>query len=138
MGFKREAKLYRLKFEDPELNGFQCLMRSLSIREFRDLATLGDTLQSRGDGTEKAFTALFGLVASKLQEWNLEDEDGQPVPSTLEGIEGQELDFVMQVVTAWMTAIAGVAPPLPESLNSGETSPAVQLHLAEASSSLAS
>jgi hypothetical protein len=137
MGFKREPRLYRLKFEDPELDGFECLMRSLSIREFRHLAGLAAVMQKQGEETEQAITDLFGMVAGKLQDWNLEDDDG-PVPADLDGIEAQDVDFVLEIVMAWMEAIAGVPSPLPGTSPSGGTSPAAQLRLAEASSSLAS
>ena len=135
MGYKKEATLYRLKFQDPGFGGFECVMKSLTIKQFKKLASMSDELKSGAEGAEDALDNLFGTMAKKLVSWNLEDEDGNPVPATAEGIEDQELDFILQILMAWMDGVAGVTKGLGKDSNSGETSLEEQLQLASLSTS---
>ena len=115
MGFKRGPKIFRLEFEDPDLNGLTVRARSLPLGEFIDLANIDTVTAAQTD-------RVIRLFASCLVEWNLENEFGDPVPATYEGILAQELDFMIQIISAWMEAIGSVAPPLPDGSNAGATS----------------
>jgi len=110
MGYRRSPKAYRLKFEDPDLAGLEVTARSLPLGDFLKVAELAGT--GAGNGMKSA-GQLFAAFASALVEWNLEDDDGQPVPATLEGVHSQELDFMMTVVMAWIQAMSAVDTPLP-------------------------
>jgi hypothetical protein len=130
MGFTRARKKYRLKFEDPELEGFEVVMGSLSIGEFTDLTGMVDGQQSA-----EGVTALLEKFAGSIDSWNLEDEKGTPVPATFDGVKTQDLDFIMAIVVAWMDAIAGVDPTLRASANGTGTFPEVSLPMEPLSSS---
>ncbi len=51
---------------------------------------------------------LFTGFADALVSWNLENEDGSPVPATADGLKSQDIDFVMQIVSAWIAALSQV------------------------------
>lgn len=136
MGYRREPKLYRLRFEDPSMEGFECLCRSVSIERFMALTGLagGTDLARQAEGAME----MFGIFAEALVSWNLEDEDGEKVPATLEGVRAQDLDFMLPIIVAWQEAIAAVAPPLPSSSNGGATSLERSIPMAPLSPSLQS
>ena len=118
MGYKRTPKLYQLTFEDHP--GLEVTMRALDIDGFTKLARLAGGLKNvdlrRAEGPElnaalAAMDEMFARFAKALREWNLEDDDG-PVPATAEGVRGQDLDFILEILTGWMDAIASVDTPL--------------------------
>jgi hypothetical protein len=116
MGFKRDPKQYRLKWaEGHEFYGLEVTMRSLPINEFLQMTEL-----TTKDATDvRAAQELFRTFGSALLDWNLEDEKDEPVPATYDGVIAQDLDFIMAIVMAWMTALSEVAPPLPQSSDAG-------------------
>ena len=144
MGFKRGGTVYKLVWPEGDDNhGMEARMRGLSVAELMQLGKLGDLdlTGAGGQPTADAMAALDGILelfASKLVSWNLEDDDDQPVPTTLEGVRAQDLDFVMEMIDAWMTAAAGVAPPLSQNSTGGETFPVESLPMEPLSGSLAS
>ena len=122
MGFKHQAKVYRLVFDDPELEGLEVRARSLSIAEARD------------DDRK-----VLDSFADALVSWNLEDENGQPLPATLETLETYpDVDFMNLIMDTWMTAVAGVDEELGKDSSSGEQSPEASLPMEPLSPSLAS
>lgn len=118
VGYRRPVKAYRLKFADEDMAGLDVTARSLPIGEFlklTELATLGDDPKAAAEGAAD----VFRVFAAALVGWNLEDADGTPVPATYEGITGQDFDFVMKIVSAWMSAMSDVTPPLLNGSSSG-------------------
>jgi hypothetical protein len=65
---------------------------------------------------------FFGGFAKYLVEWNLENDDDTPVPATVEGLQSQDLGFVMRIVQAWLEGVQAAAPPLPQPSSSGRPS----------------
>lgn len=145
-GFKRKKKLYRLKFVDSDLDGLEVLMRSVStgrMLEIQEMASASKAaVASKGDGDDpmdmSAVKSMVGMIADAMVSWNLEDDDDTPVPATTEGLLDQDIDFLMQIVTAWTEAIAGVAAPLERSSTGGVNALEVSLPMETLSSSLAS
>lgn len=133
MGYKRTRKRYKLRFEDPDLAGFEVVMGSLSIGEFMDLTSMVQADPKEGAASTNR---LLGKFSRSIVSWNLEDDDGRPVPATLEGVQTQELGFIMQVVMAWMDAIAAVDPTSRAGANGGGTFPEVSLPMEPLSPSL--
>jgi len=119
--------------------GLEVVARSLSIGEFIKVTGMADKFS--GEDTAAATGGvkdLFEMLGKSLVSWNLEDLYGDPVPADYTGIQGQELDFILAIVNAWISAIADVAPPLPAGSSSPVTSPAESLGLESVSSSLPS
>jgi len=140
VGYVRKRRVYRLRFEDEELDGLVVKVRSASVGrllEFmRFLAGLsGDDLTA--DDVEK-FAGLFESFADVLQEWNVEDEDGRPVPATLEGVRSQDGDFVMAIMRVWFQAVTQPPAPLPATSSAGGPSAVPPLPMEPLSPSRAS
>ena len=122
MGYKRGPRIYRLIFDDPEYEGLEVRASSLTIRRMRELMNLQDTNTDDPAEAGKATDKLFTTFADCLISWNLEDELGNPVPATLDGIESQESDFILPVITTWMETISGATGPLDQTSSDGEPS----------------
>lgn len=103
MGFERKRKVFKLKFADPEFDGLEVLAASPSMDTFVAIA------RHAGKNVDtEALDELLGHFCVSLISWNLE-EDGVPVPATVEGLRTQEPDFVLEVVDAWMDAVNGTS-----------------------------
>jgi len=128
--YQRKRKLYQLRFEDHP--GLEITMRGLSIDGFMALARSAAKMQGldisalKGPELEQAMDdidSLFTRFAASLKAWNLDDEYGRPVEAGLDGVRGQELDFILEITIAWMDAIASVDPTLPQPANGHGTFP---------------
>jgi hypothetical protein len=133
VGKRRDPKKYRLTFADGDYEGLHMTLRSVTIRELRDLRA------DRPDETLQETTERMAqVIADHLVEWDREDEAGNLLPTTLESLLDEEPDFIQLVVAEWTKAIAGVPAPLESGSPSGELS-AVESILTEIpSESLAS
>ena len=129
-GYVRQAKVYKLRFDDPEMNGLVVRMHGL---------TAGQLLETgRWSEDPEGVESLFRLFASKLVDWNLEEPEGVPVPTTYEAVLGQEDDLILAVIAAWQEAVAGVPAPLAKRSNGGGPSLVASLPMEPLSSSQAS
>jgi hypothetical protein len=131
VGF-REPSTITLVFEPgDEYHGLEARVRSMSIAAWLQSSGLdgGD-----GDGPAATIQRFYDHLVS----WNLEDENGQPVPVT--DAPNRDSRMIRRLNNAWMDALTGVhkADPLPEPSNSGETSPAPPIPMAPLSQSQAS
>ncbi|WP_367138843.1 MULTISPECIES: hypothetical protein [Streptomyces] len=133
MGYKRNPKVYRLKFQDGDMAGLEVTLRSVSVGQSIALGALGSDT-SNGDTMER----MVQLLAERIVEWNLEDENGVPVPPTLEALKNEDMDFILAIINEWTSAAAGVPAPLGSPSPSGETSPEASLPMEPLSASLAS
>lgn len=75
-GYRREPTMYALKFEDPQFEGLEVMAKSLPLGEFLAM----QRLQGRAAEDTDAAEQVLRKLASVLVSWNLEDEQGQPVP----------------------------------------------------------
>ena len=115
MGYRRQPTVYRLIFSEYE--GLEVMARSCSVEEMLKVTGLAAQMSSSPD--DKQLTELFGFFAKRLVSWNLEDEDGKPVPATLKGLLGEEMGFILNIVQAWVRAITGVSSPLQNGSSNG-------------------
>src|SRR5215471_17532234 len=121
MGFTR--KPYHLTWpEDHDLHGLEVTTKGLSIERLFKMTRLAQGLGANNTPDTQAETAtkLFTEFAKCLISWNLEEEDGTPIPPTAESVCDQDMGFMIGLVFAWMDAVAGVDNPLPQNSNSGE------------------
>lgn len=133
MGSRRNPKQYKLKFTDGDYEGLEVVMRSVTIREMRQLrGTSSD--ESEGD----IFEELLGVVASHLVSWTREDENGQPLPPTMDSLEDEEPALIHIIIGKWTEAASGVSAPLEQPSNSGEPSVVESIPMEALSPSLAS
>lgn len=135
MGYKRPGRTFLLKFSAPDMAGFECEMRSLSVGNLLKMTRLASEVAS---GKEEGAEELLRLFASRLVSWNLEDGGG-PVPADFDGVATvEDLPFLMRVIMAWAEAVASVDTPLPEGSSNGRLSEEASLNLAASSRSLGS
>lgn len=133
MGYQAPSKGFLIRIDAHP--GFEAKAGSLSIEQYLQLELALDsdsapTVPEQVANMEK----ILEIFAGALTEWNLEDQ-GEPVPATLEGVRSQESGFVLQIVRGWREAMAFVPPPLPEGSNSGESAPELSLPTATLSPS---
>ncbi|MGH3381368.1 MAG: hypothetical protein ACRDP6_42215 [Actinoallomurus sp.] len=130
MGYKRN-KIYKLVFADPEFEGLEVRARSVSTGKFLEiveLAKLRDRESTELSAEDMAkVTGMLEVFAGALISWNLEDDDDQPVPATHEGLLSQDLDFVLDLVKAWMDAVVSVPDDVGKGSASGVTFPEASL-----------
>ncbi len=124
MAYKRERRVYVMTFDDPEYEGLEIRVRSIPIREFHSLLALDPESKDSAVRAESINKMLFAF-AEALVSWNMTDENGSPLPTTLEYVESEDVDFIMMCITEWMQAISKVndASPLDENSELGQTTP---------------
>jgi hypothetical protein len=155
MGYKRQRKQFRLKFETGgEYDGFECLAKSLNLEALLDLQEKAAAAGVTPDGEQKvnpeAIREMAGLLIENIVTWNLEDEDGTPIPIALSrcvasgkdtaanghcpahaeepyrcnatGLMTEDASFAMDLMMAWMGGMAGVSDPLSRNSSDGKQS----------------
>lgn len=142
MGYKPQKTEYELSFEDGDLAGLEVRARGIPLGQFLDMVSLADEAQQNAgkvgpDAVRKMLDFLVAF-ADVLVSWNVEDEDGAPVPANLDGVRTQEFPFVLEIVKVWMGAAAGVSGPLEQTSNDGSLSEMALIPTETLSSSLAS
>ena len=120
MGYVRERKVFRLRFDDPEMDGLVVRARTISLGQFLDVVGLREVNPQQMSREELA--KLFEAFAGALIDWNLEEPEGVPVPATLEGMHRQEPDFILTIIAAWVDALTSVPRPLGPASSNGATS----------------
>ncbi|MFD6035719.1 hypothetical protein ACFWHF_14430 [Streptomyces griseoincarnatus] len=119
MGFQKRRKTYVIEFTDPELEGFEVRMRGLSIGEVLEIQKLEEVSKEN----LQALNKLLEFTAAHIESWNLE-EDGVPVPVSLEELKGLDMPVISALLDGWTKAVSDVPDPLDEPAPSGGTSEA--------------
>lgn len=123
MGYKKKSDIYKLAFED-EYEGMEVRARSMPLGKFMRMAKLIDMdVNAMSSEDIDNMDELFGLFADALVEWNITDEDDNPVPATKEGLYDLDLREAMVIIVSYTSAIGGVPDPLDRKSTDGEQSP---------------
>lgn len=132
MGYRHKPKRINVRFDEPhEFAGFEAVLRGKSLAGFLDLQGIGEVDKSNlGDQLRE--------MSQSLISWNLEDEDGTPVPITPETVMAQDQDLMIALATAWMDGLAGVSAPLEPNSTDGPPSPEASIPMEVLSASLVS
>ena len=119
--YKRERRTYIMEFADPEYEGLEIKVRSIPIRNFQHLMSL-DPESADTKVRAESINQMMMAFAEALVSWNMTDENDQPLPTTLEYIESEDVDFIMTCISQWMSAVSRVddASPLDESSPAGQ------------------
>lgn len=115
MGFVPKRKTYRLVFEGTEYDGLEVRMRTITTGDYLTVVRVREA----DEETPELVDDMLRLLAGSLVSWNLEGEDGTPVPATLDGVMAQEFSLVMAILNAWERAVGGVPAPLDSASPSG-------------------
>ncbi|HZO70059.1 MAG TPA: hypothetical protein VFB74_34115 [Kribbellaceae bacterium] len=133
MGYVRD-RIYRLKFTDDEYcspetgDPLEVRVRPMSIGVLDMVGELTELRERKLTAADiKRIFELFELFAEHLVSWNLEDDKGEPVPTTVDGVRAQDLDFGLMLMFAWLDAVTGVPAPLAQPSSGGVSYPAVSI-----------
>lgn len=112
VGYRPQHKTYKLVFADEDMDGLVVRVRSIRIGELRELLALVEIdLKHTSPGDAAKLDRLFEVFADALLSWNVEDDQGEPVPADLAGVSTQDGDFILLIVREWLR-IFQVAGPL--------------------------
>lgn len=126
MGYKRKRKIYKLVFEDPDMEGLVVRARSTSVQQFLDIQAFADAAKETDGDTVAAMKRLFATFATVIIDWNLEEEDGTPIEATAGALLAEDFDFAMAMVSAWLEAVAGVSAPVGKGSTPGSPVPLLE------------
>src|SRR3990167_7089331 len=107
MGFKEPRRTARLIFEG-DYEGAEVVVRLdvdvQTVLEFTGMVT---------DATEgeAALAMMRRFGDDMLVSWNVEDDDGHPIPATAEGFMRRTWPFINLILSHWLEAVRGIAPP---------------------------
>jgi hypothetical protein len=121
-----QLRTYRLVFEEPAFEGLEIRTRGATIDDavaWNGLFSGEVDLLKPGEANEANRQRLYEVLVDRIIGWNLEGEDGQQVPCTVETLRGLEASMVLAIGRAWMTASAGVSRPLEQPSPNGQPSP---------------
>lgn len=144
MGYQRP--ILCIKFEGPEvgdLDGLEVMCRRMSVGHIENLQALAQTTPDMEDPENFArFNRIIKILADHLVSWNLEDENGIPVPLVgfvedeqgkkvldkdgsplrvaVQSLRRLDFPFIMGLAQGWMAQAIGVTPPLSTPSRDGE------------------
>lgn len=105
MAFKRKRRVYHLDFEGTEYEGLEVKVRGLTTGEYLDIIALS----APGTEGDRETDGMLRMFADHLMFWNLIDEEtGEPVPTTYEGVKTNDFVMNMFIINAWTDAIASI------------------------------
>lgn len=126
MSFIRR-KRYTLDFSETELHGLTIIAKPCTFAEFIEIKKVQERDVKSWDDLRRDFVELAEYVVPHLVSWDLQDEDEQDVPLTIDEFVKQDRDFQKLVVNTYCAAISEVPRPLEKPSDSGPPSPAEEL-----------
>jgi hypothetical protein len=139
MGYQPKRTIYKLDFSGTEYDGLEVFARATSLDGLMQLINVAasmDALQERLNSSTDAaalrelqtgIRTAFAPFGRALEQWNVDDEHGDPVPADLDGLLSQELPFISQIVMAYISVMSQAPPPLQSASPSGGNSPEAAL-----------
>jgi len=101
MGYRPNRAPCKLDFTGTEYDGLEVVTRPMPMSVLLDVMA-GSTKQDL-----ESFRQTAATFAYALDSWNVEDDDGQPVPADLDGLLSQDPRFVSAVIMAWVASLLG-------------------------------
>lgn len=139
MGYTPRRHIYLLQFEGAEYEGLEVRMRPGKLGMIFDAQSL--TAVDITNPTAEDVAGLieqFEILADHLVSWNVQEEDGTPVPANLDGLKDMEIPFVARIAAAWQQAMGDVTGPLSQPSNSSRPPDSLSLPMEPLAGSLAS
>jgi len=112
----RRSPVKVLRF-DGDLAGLVIRVRVMAVGALQELLTKLDELSN-----VESMPYIARSLANHLIGWNVDDEDGNPVPATYEGILSLAPAELGKIGHVWMKSLSGAVPvdsPLDDSSPSG-------------------
>lgn len=127
VGVQVPKRTYVLQFGDApgdeDLAGVEIKVRPPTVAEsleHHDMSWYRDPTTSEAERT-KRLAELYAVFAGRLVSWNL-DDDGVPLPATLDGLHALPQDVGGRILGSWLWETATVPRPLPQDSNTGSAS----------------
>lgn len=132
MGFTPPPRIYNLKFADAELEGLEVKIKAMSVAQIFGIMDLAD-IESQGFSADSMndLKKVFELLEEILVAWNIETPEGEPLPTTLRGIQTLEFDFVFMLLMTAVEEIIKVSAPKEKASTDGEPSAVPQIPMAQ-------
>ena len=117
MGFRVSKRVARIVFEkDHEYHGLE-VVAALDV----PMRTMFELEQVGSEGSDnQVLLERFGNTV--LVEWNLEGDDGTPVPATGEGFLSLPISLASTLMGKWSEAATAIPAPLGQPSKNGNTS----------------
>lgn len=119
MGFRLD-RTYALRWDAGDLAGLEIDIRSTSVGTLREMRSLREGTPVNG---KDANLVLAEILVDHIRRWNFEDENGEPLPVTVDSLMAQESAVLRAIAREWYLAAAGVSAPLDDGSTSTEPSP---------------
>jgi hypothetical protein len=133
MGYRKTRRRIEVSLKGHDVYGQDeeypvAYARGKNLDEYLRLQGFTDT----DDGDDRTLIVRqLDEFADSLISWNLETEDGDPIPCTRDGLFGEvDNDLALALATEWIERLGGKvddAGPLPSSSPSGEPSPVASI-----------
>lgn len=129
MGFTIPKKTALLRFEGTDYDGAEVTLRLDVPMSF--------AFEMQDLGEQEKYQESYGLFCERvLISWNLEDDNGIPIPPNLDGLMQLPAQFPLLILNRWTEAVMEVPSPLGETSRNGSTSAEDMTELANVSQSL--
>lgn len=106
-GYRRSLKIFRIEYE--EFGGLEVQARSVPIGKLLTVLKLADSIKAVP--SQDDIEELFGWFADRIISWTYLDEDGEPLPPTLQTLLDDDFDFVLKLVMGWVRALTTTLVP---------------------------
>jgi hypothetical protein len=114
-----------------ELADFTATARVATIDEWFDACDIVLAGIAYVPSNRERITQITTQVVESITEWNLEGEDGEPLPVTVEAFKAQDRWWQATVINGWLDQMAQVSDPLEMPSSSGEASELADLPMTE-------
>ena len=103
--YQHKPRQVILRFAD--MPGLEVVMGGMPVGKLMDMLGLADDFEAGKASAEDA-TRLFTMFAERLVSWNLDDENGRPVPADLAGVRSLDTDLFMAMFEGWFSGMTQV------------------------------
>lgn len=132
-GYKR--KTYALRWPEGHAHhGLYVKLRGLSVKDLRTVQSMRG-IKSESDLDGEVFRNVLGVLAARIVEWNLTDEDGNVLPHDVEALLDEDFGMISDILNAWTKAVTGVPAPLGGRSTSGASFPEASIPMEPSSPS---
>ncbi|MFF7096419.1 hypothetical protein ACFY9A_29090 [Streptomyces rubradiris] len=131
MGYRKTVRKIEVSLKGHKVYGLDAeypvaYARGKNLNEYLHLVGFAET----DDGETNYLVKQLEAFGDALISWNLENEDGTPVPCTREGLFSIDNDLALSLAKEWIDCLGGKvdeASPLDSSSPSGEPSPVASI-----------
>ena len=115
----KTPRIIDLSFTEGPNEGLNVRIKSIKFGKVRRMIALMDDDEKDVEVMDEIST----LLADSLISWDLQEEDGSPVPTTLEAIDDLEFAEVIDLVNKWLDHMTGPSDELGKGSPSGASFP---------------